>query len=113
MPKRLDEMTARQQEVVAAFREWIESSEEGEQAMEIVQSALPTGRVTLDFVGATFATFGLMTIARAIRSGHANGTEEQRAAIYDDWLSVVGHLGEYLDKRHAEGEPGLDPKQIN
>ena len=106
-------MTARQHEVLAVFREWIEATEEGEKVMHIVQSALPTGKVTIDFVGATFATFGLMTIARAIRSKHANATEQERASVYDDWVSVVSHLGEHFDRRHAEDEPSLDPKKAN
>ena len=113
MARQPDEMTARQQEVLAAFREWIEATEEGEKTMNVVQSALPTGQVTIDFVGAAFATFGLMTIARAIRSKHANATEEERAAVYGDWVAVVGHLGEHFDRRHAEDEPGLDPKKAN
>ena len=113
MPKDLDEMTARQQQVLAVFREWIEATEEGEEVMRDVQSALPTGEVTIDFVGAAFATFGLMTIARSIRSRHANATEEERASVYGDWVAVVSNLGQHFDRRHAEDEPGLDPKKAN
>jgi len=113
MAKHSGQLTARQQEVLAVFREWIEATDEGEKIMNAVQSALPTGKVTIDFVGATFATFGLMTIARAVRSRHANATEEERAAIYNDWVTVVGHLGEHFDKRHADDTLGLDPKKAN